>query len=528
MEVLSTDVLVIGSGLAGMVAAFETERQGLQTVLLGKFAVGMGTNSSLAHAAFTAANSRFPNQNHLDVTLETGRGLSKVSLVENMVEHGPEAMERLRSYGIPLVEKGIGYWVAGPEDCSDLPGTLMMKTMVERLKGTGIRALPGFVVFDLVLEEGEVRGAFGFSRDGRPLLIEAKAVVLAAGGGGGIYGRNDNQRTIRGDGYTLALRAGLAVYDLEFVQFYPLVLAEPRLSTFMIYPPHPKEARIFNEKGDDLLDYLEITGDLNWAIMNRRDRLSIALYEISQESDVYMDLTRVPEGEWDRYPLSFLKRSRFPFRERPFLVAPAVHFSMGGIEIDNHGKTALPGLFAAGEVTWGIHGANRLGGNALTECAVFGALAGASAADCAKARAKGETNPLPEKVLRRWERKAAEYLKKRRGGFDRPRGLLRELGDLTWRYAGPLRDEGSLNEGLCRLADLEKKIEDVYPATPKDLFEKQDLENGALLLKAILKGSLHRQESRGSFYRKDFPNLDDRKWLKSSCYRLKDGEIEIT
>ena len=121
-----------------------------------------------------------------------------------------------------------------------------------------------------------------------------------------------------------------------------------------------------------------------------------------------------------------------------------------------------------------------------------------------------------------------EYLRKRRGAFDYPRDLRRELKDLTWRYGGPLREEGSLKEGLYRLESLEKRIENVYPVTLKDLFEKRDMENAAHLLKVILKGSLHRQESRGSFYRKDFPNLDDQNWLKSSCYRLKDGEIEIT
>ena len=131
-----------------------------------------------------------------------------------------------------------------------------MKSLVERLKKGTTRLLPGFVVFDLVVEEGEVRGAFGFSRDGKPFLIRSKTVVLAAGGAGAIYQRNDNQRSILGDGYSLVLRAGLALYDLEFVQFYPIVLAEPRLSTFLLYPPYPKESRLFNEKREDLMERL--------------------------------------------------------------------------------------------------------------------------------------------------------------------------------------------------------------------------------------------------------------------------------
>jgi succinate dehydrogenase/fumarate reductase flavoprotein subunit len=527
MEVLSTDTLVIGSGLAGTVAALESERSGLQTFLLGKFAIGMGTNSSIANGGFTAANSRFSKENHLHTTLETGRGLNRVSLVKNMAGHGPETMEWLRSHGIDLAESNLGYWVGRPEGSSELPGVLLMKSLVERLKNSTTRLLPGFVVFDLVVEEGEVRGAFGFSRDGKPYLIRSKTVVLAAGGAGAIYQRNDNQRSILGDGYSLVLRAGLPLYDLEFVQFYPIVLAEPRLSTFMLYPPYPKESRLFNEKREDLIERLDIPEDLNLAIMNRRDRLSIALYEASQKGDVYLDLTQVPEKTWAQYPLNFLKRSKFPFRERPFLIAPAVHFFMGGIEIDDQGKTPLPGLFAAGEVAWGIHGANRLGGNALTECAVFGVLAGRSAAESAATKG-GKANLPSEAAVKRWERKAGEYLKKRRGVFDPPRNLLRDLKDVAWRYAGPVREEGPLNEGLNRLSALETKIERIYPDTLKDLFQKRDLENTALLLKALLKGSLLRQESRGSFYRKDFPNQDDPNWLQNSRYLLVQGKLEVT
>ncbi|HSB05229.1 MAG TPA: FAD-binding protein [Thermodesulfobacteriota bacterium] len=527
MEILSTDILIIGSGLAGTVAALESERSGLQTLLLGKFAIGMGTNSSIANGGFTAANSRFSKENHLHTTLETGRGLNRVSLVKNMVGHGPEAMVWLRSHGIDLAESGLGYWVGRPEGSSELPGVLLMKALVERLKKGTTRLLPGFVVFDLVVEEGEVRGAFGFSRDGKPCLIRSKVTVLAAGGAGAIYRRNDNQRSILGDGYSLVLRVGLPLYDLEFVQFYPVVLAEPRLSTFMLYPPYPKESRLFNEKGKDLAGSFDIPEDLNRAIMTQRDRFSIALYEASQKGDVYLDLTQVPEKTWEQYPLNFLRRSKFPFRERPFLIAPAVHFFMGGIEIDDQGKTALPGLIAAGEVAWGIHGANRLGGNALTECAVFGVIAGRSASKSAKMKG-GEANLPSEAVVKRWERKAGEYLKKRRGVFDPPRNLLRDLKEIAWKYTGPKREEGSLNEGLDRLTNLETKIERIYPATLKDLLQKRDLENMALLLKALLKGSLLRQESRGSFYRKDFPNQDDPNWLKNSRYRLVQGELEVT
>jgi succinate dehydrogenase/fumarate reductase flavoprotein subunit len=131
-------------------------------------------------------------------------------------------------------------------------------------------------------------------------------------------------------------------------------------------------------------------------------------------------------------------------------------------------------------------------------------------------------------LRRRWERKAKGYIKKKRGTFDHPRDLLKGLKDLAWKYAGPVRAEGSLREGLNRLASLEKRIEAVYPATLKDLFKKRDLENVAILLKAILKGSLLRMESRGSFFRRDFPDQDDEHWQKNTSYHVEKGEIKIT
>jgi len=530
MEEISTDILVIGSGLSGIVSAFEAEKSGLSVSLAGKFTIGMGTNTSMANGAFTVVNSRFSKEDHLKATLESGKGLNTLRLVETLVENGPDAMEVFREHGVPLVEWGMGYSVARPENSSQLPGVLLIKKLLERLKGRSIQLLPGLVIFDLVVEEGEIRGAFGFFKDGRPCLIRSTAVILAAGGAGAIYRRNDNQRSILGDGYTLALRAGLSLFDLEFVQFYPLVLAEPRLSTFIFLPPYPKEIRLFDEKGEDLLKKLDIREDLNRAVVTQRDRLAIALCEASQRGDVYVDLTGVPEKKWEHYPLNFLKKSKFPFHERSFLVSPAVHFFMGGVEIDETGKTALPGLFAAGEVVWGVHGANRLGGNALTECVVFGIAAGRSAAEygCVKGSGHGTSNLFSEPSKKRWERKANAYIKKRRGMFDPTRDLLKDLKDIAWRYAGPIRGEESLREGLDRLASTEKRIERVYPATLKDLFKKRDLENAALLLRAILKGSLLRRESRGSFYRKDFQDQDDLTWLRNTCYHLERGELEIT
>ncbi|OGP80107.1 MAG: hypothetical protein A2V86_06040 [Deltaproteobacteria bacterium RBG_16_49_23] len=525
MEILSTDILVVGSGLAGMVSALEAEKAGLHILITGKFTIGSGTNTSLSNGAFSVANSLFSKEEHLKETFNSGKGLNHPGMVKTMIERGPDAMETLKGYGVSLVENRMGYFVERREGSASLPGVLLANPLKERVQNSSVRLLPGLVIFDLIVEEGEMRGAFGFFKDGRPCLIQSKAVILAAGGAGAIYRRNDNQRSALGDGYALALRAGLSLLDIEFIQFYPFVMAEPRLHTFILYPPYPKETRLLDEKGEDLLERLNFGEDLNRAIITRRDSLSFTLFEASRKGDIYFDLRRVPEETWEHYPLNFLRRSKFPFRDRPFLVAPAVHFCMGGVESDENGRTALPGLFAAGEAVWGVHGANRLGGNALTECAVFGILAGQSASEYARGR---EPNLFSEPSRRRWERKAEGYLRKSRGAFDPPIQILKDLKALSWRHAGPVREESLLKEGIEELTSIERRIEKVYPSTLKDLFRKRDLENAALILKAILRGSLARQESRGSFFRQDFPDQNDREWLRHTCCRFEKGELQIT
>jgi succinate dehydrogenase/fumarate reductase flavoprotein subunit len=529
MEEISTDILVIGAGLAGMVSALEAVRAGAKVLLAGKFSIGMGTNTSLANGAFSAAGPSFSEEDHLRVTLDAGKGLNHPRLVKTLVECGPASLERLCAEGVPLVPRRIGYTVDRHETDAQLGGVLLVRALLDRLKATTVTLLPGITFFDLLMEEGTLRGAFGLFRDGRPCLVRSAAVILAAGGAGALFRRNDNQKSLLGDGFALVARAGLPLIDLEFVQSYPFVLAEPRLSSFILLPPYPDEIRLFNEREEDLVEKLGLPRDLSRAIITHRDRLAIDLHEASISGDIFCDLTAVAAEKWERYPLNFLRKSRFRFRERPFLVAPAVHFCMGGVEIDPEGRTALSGLFAAGEVTWGVHGANRLGGNALTECVVFGEAAGRSAAGYVEAA--GPVPPArgsrPEPLVRKAEKLAGLYHKRRKSASDASGVLLRELKTLAWKYAGPIREEGMLREGLARLAALEQRAAEAPAADPKDIFRRREVENGILLVRAILEGSLSRQESRGAFFRKDCPG-EEAAAPSNTVYHFEEDRLRIS
>jgi aspartate oxidase len=259
-------------------------------------------------------------------------------------------------------------------------GAGMMSVLAASLRGRdGVRALTGLQVRRLLLAEGRVAGLEGMDAQGRVQRIGAKTVILAAGGAGAVYAVNDNMKAIMGQGYTLAAQAGLPLMDLEFVQFYPLVLVEPGLPAVMLYPPYPAEARLINAAGEDILARHGLD-DVNLAIMSLRDKLSKIMAAEAQAGPVRMDFTQVPAEHWPNYPLALLGHMRFDFRRRPAAVMPGAHFCMGGVATDAQGQTAVAGLFACGEMVWGLHGANRRGGNALTECLVSGRLAGRGAA----------------------------------------------------------------------------------------------------------------------------------------------------
>jgi succinate dehydrogenase/fumarate reductase flavoprotein subunit len=522
MEEVTTDILIIGSGLAGTVAALEAAKFDSKIILVSKIGIGMGTNSALAHGAFLAAGPNFPIEEHIGLTLGAGRGLNHTGLVKLMAEESQNALKSLEDFGVSFVRTGITSVVDRRSEIRQITGVFLMRKLKETLGKREIIFGQGLKILDLIIQDGEAKGAIGFSRDGKPILISSKATILATGGGGAIYSRHTNQQTIFGDGYLLALKIGLPVIDLEFVQFFPFSCAEPGLATFIFYPWYPPELSLFSAKGENLFKKFGIESDLNRAIITERDRLCILAYEEDRNGGIYCDLTEVPEKKWVHHPLNLLTKRRFDFRRRPFRVAPAAHFFMGGVEINERAETQIRGLFAAGEITWGIHGANRLGGNALTECAVFGRIAGQSASEHIQTRnLKIDKSNLRERM--------GNYINSRIGSpVGDPRQISRSLRELAWKFIGLVRTESSLREGLRQLERLEGKIGALSSGGPTGMLRKKEIENICLLIKAILKGSLLREESRGSFYRCDFPTQDDKNWLKNTYYWLNETGRDFT
>ena len=511
------DVLIIGAGLAGMMAAWAAGQEGARVLLLDRSALGLGTNSALSNAVLAGPTPQYPPQQYIEDTLEIGRGINRRSWVSRVAQEAPRAIEILLSFGLEARVARDTYAVQSPHP-EAIPGVNLVRTVGGRLKqAEGLTIDTGFYVTEILVEAGRTAGLRGLDPRGREVSLFAPAVILATGGAGAVYLRNDNQKSTLGQGYALAARAGLSLWDMEFVQFFPLVLAEPRLPALIIYPPFPPKVKLIDGEGRDLAD-IHGARNLLEAVMERRDAFSAALYErLKTRGPVYLDYRALPQSWWAGNPLKGLTKVKFDFRNTPVAIAPAAHFFMGGVRIDDRGETHLPGLYACGEMVWGLHGANRRGGNALTECLVSGLLAGTSAA-----RRSGEAMATAPAA----ESRPPEYASV--SSLDSLGKYRKQLQAIAWEKAGVVRTGEGMRAGLEEIQELERGLAGLRAANLQEQIRLHDLCSAALVVRAILTAGLNREESRGSFIRKDFPAEDNRRWLKNSRLTRQAAKEEFT
>ncbi len=501
------DVIIIGAGLAGMIAACAAEAEGARVLLLDRSALGLGTNSALSNGVFTGPTPGYSEDQYVEDTLRIGRGLNRRSWVEQVAREAPRAIDSLKTFGLEI-KPSKDHFSVQPTAPGTIPGVTLVRRIAEKVKSLErIQVITGLQVTKILTDDRRAIGVKGFDDQGHDRTVMAPAVILAAGGFGAVYLRNDNQKSTLGQGVALAARAGLDLWDMEFVQFYPLVLAEPGLPSMLLYPPYPREARLINHAGQDLLEKFGIQS-LHEAIMQRRDVFSVKLFDETQQSGtVYLDYRKVPVDSWSKFPLTLLSKLRFEFQDKPFAVAPAAHFCMGGLRTDERGRTDLPGLYACGEMVWGLHGANRRGGNALTECLVSGRLAGSQAAVEALASPPRRKGMPPT---------GDGFAYSPVSAFEEIRALHQTLKEIAWRQAGVVRSRNGLAEGLARLQNLEDRLAGLKPGAVPERKRLEDLRSAVLVTRAVLTAGLAREESRGSFIREDFPDEDNLRWRKNS------------
>jgi len=374
------------------------------------------------------------------------------------------------------------------------------------------------MIMDL-LSDGTANGAVGFNvRNGKRILVNAKAVVLATGGAGYVYQRNDNPVRTTGDGYVMAYELGLPLIDMEFVQFWPIGSAESGYPMFYLMPPPSilHYGVLQNIQGEDIAKKYGL--DPKLAYSTRRDvwtnAIAREIYEGRGEGDtLLLSMRKLPESLRKHQFIQFLSEhfKGFHILTKPLHVAPLAHHFMGGIPINEECETDLPGLFAAGEVTGGIHGANRLGGNALTECIVFGARAGKYAADRAKTVPKKQVDT--KQVKQRLER-VGEVASREASGLGNPKRVRSRIQDVMWKKASAMRSRQSLVEAQEELTKLkEENLPKIYGKKPHEVMEAVEASNLFIVASLVVKAALARKESRGAHNRIDYPNQDD-DWLK--------------
>jgi succinate dehydrogenase/fumarate reductase flavoprotein subunit len=520
LDTFSADVLIIGSGAAGLKAAIAAADAGCRVLVLSKGLPAKGTSTIMSLGVFAGAPGGEPAE-HRKRTLAAGRAINQTELVDALIEEGPQVLQEIMDWGVRAVTRnGLLFTMGRPPVWVDD----VLQGLLARAADRAVRFMGGMVVARLSVADG-TGAVLAYSTVRKNwCLFSCKSLILATGGAGALYLRHDNPQRMLGEGYALALDTGAVLQDLEFVQFYPLGLAEDRLPPFLVPGRMADKGDLYNGKREEIHQKYAIQE--RPAAVRARDRLSQAIFtEVYREGEtVWIDLTGLSEEDWfDNRPSSFFAEilgGRYRAQEKPVRVAPMAHHVMGGIKIDVHGASSVPGLFAAGEVTGGLHGANRMGGNALTETLVFGARAGSAAASWAKESAGGRAEKFFDE-LRSFIPRAAHDEATMTAAE-----LKRELQRVMWEDGGILRNRSGLLRALNRAEDILEKAAELAQRRPQELPGAVEIRLGAESARLILQAAVQREESRGAHFREDHPNPDDRWRGHLQVRRLPSGESQ--
>lgn len=525
MEILKTDVLVVGGGGAGLRAALAAREKGAEVLIVAKTPIGKTTSTYLSVGAFAVAAGGVSRETQLASTLKSGKGINDRDLVAILVSEAPERIRELEQWGL------VGEWQKGRFLCPIRPtaaGAPLANTLAAATVKQGISSVPWVIISELVTASGKIAGALGFDfHKGKKIAFLSKAVILANGGGGALYPRNDNPVRATGDGYALAFHAGCRLRDMEFVQFIPTGLAEAGKPAHLLAARLPDMGRVVNSLGEDVLQKYGITEKP--VVVHARDSFSLAIFKEEMEGrQVFLDLRSLSEKDWLAESVVLGQRDmliqHFSAAVKPLRISPMCHFFMGGVSIDQNGGTGISGLYAAGEIVGGLHGANRMGGNALSEILVFGYRAGKAAGEWA-----GEHDGI--KGARDLLRGALDSFPKEGTGSVglAPKSIRKKIAGILWKEGGILREESGLASALQELKRIkEEDLPRAAPAGPKETLEKIEAENALLVAEMIVGSARLRRESRGAHFRSDFPQMDDAQWKGNVFLKKSAGGMEVS
>lgn len=543
-KIYECDVLVIGSGGAGCRAAIEASKYNLRILIVSKglsFKSGCTTLAEGGYnASFGAVDYEDSPEAHFEDTLKGGAFLNDKKLVRVLVNESPLRLIELESYGALFDRQESGEINQRPfggqtfrRTCfqGDRTGHEIMTALKEEVIKRKIDTLDEVMITSLIMDKHKdsVIGATGFSiSDSKFLIFKAKSVVMASGGAGWLYPVTSNTLQKTGDGYSLGYDAGADLLDMEQVQFHPtgMVFPESRKGVLVTEAVRGEGGKLINAKGERFMKKYDPRGELA-----TRDIVSRAIYnEIregrgTEKGGVYLDVTHLPgeviEEKLETMLLQFLDVD-VDIRKEPMEVAPTAHHFMGGIRINEKGETTVRNLFAAGEATGGVHGANRLGGNALADTQVFGKRAGEYAA---KNALEGEIKS--NDAFAEAEKERISNLIK--DGDVYPFEIKKELEEVMWKNVAIIRNEDGLKKALKRINELKEMSKNMrvsgMVSYDNDLLDALEVTKMLDVAGLVTKSALLRTESRGAHYREDFPETKD-EWKKSIIFN-KNGKIRF-
>jgi succinate dehydrogenase / fumarate reductase flavoprotein subunit len=538
------DVLIVGAGCAGMRAAIEAHDAGADVALLSKIHP-VRSHSGAAEGGINAALGNASDDNpelHAYDTVKGSDYLGDQDAIQILCDEAPDDVYELENWGAVFSRTEDGriaqrpFGAAGEPRtayAADITGHVLVHVLYEQVTKRDIRTYEEYFAWKLVMDDDRCQGVIAWDLlNGGLKSIGAKTVILATGGAGRLYVGTTNAYACTGDGMTMALRVGIPLKDMEMMQFHPTTLAPT--GVLITEGCRGEGAYLLNSEGDRFLQRYAP----NAMELASRDVISRAEQtEIDEgrgiEGNVLLDLRhlgadRILERLHGTRELSMTFAGVDPIYE-PIPVRPGAHYHMGGVDTDVWGRTPVEGLYAAGECACvSVHGANRLGGNALMETITYGKRAGAHAADWALSHTTVEVPPSTETDA---ERELRDLLDRDEG--ERPWTIRNELAETMHENFGVFRREDQMMKQGDVVASLRERfervvVEDKGQIFNNDLTQALELEFLLELAETMVISGLARKESRGAHARPhDYPNRDDENYMRHTLVTLSDGGLQL-
>ena len=543
IKTITTDVLIIGSGGAGSRAAIEVDDAGLKATIVSKGLSFRSGCTGMAEGGYNAVFKTVDKDDSIDAhfndTLKGGSYLNDKKLVEILVNESPKRLIDLENYGALFDRQESGEIDQRPfggqsfrRTCyqGDRTGAELLNALKEEIIKRNIECIEEVMITSLITDDNQVIGATGLDlKDSSLIYFKAKSVILASGGAGQLYPVTSNTFQKNGDGYAISYRAGADLVDMEQIQFHPtgMVAPESKKGVLVTEAVRAEGGKLINSEGERFMSkYAPEKMELA-----TRDVVARSIYQEiiegrgTENGGVYLDISHLDDDYIDEKLETMVLQFEnvgVDIKHGPIEVAPTAHHFMGGLKINTDASSSLDNLFGAGEVCGGVHGANRLGGNALADTQVFGKIAGVSASEAAK---NSEIKSDEEQV----EAEASRIEGLIKKGTIKPKDFKNKIKSLMWEKVAIVRDEKNLNEALKDLLEMQKDLENLDVSDKHqyntDLVTALEVINMVEICILTVKSAILRRESRGAHFRSDFPESKD-EWKKSIIMNKKEIKFE--